>query len=93
MYTDKHGFKLPEGELTHAAIGAAFDVLNGLGHGFHEKPYENALVGEFGLRGLAFDQQRRYHVIEACRSVNSSQISLWHRRSLIESLISSGARC
>ena len=27
-------------------VGAAFDVLNGVGHGFHEKPYENALVVE-----------------------------------------------
>ena len=25
-------------------VGAAMEVLNGLGHGFHEKPYENALV-------------------------------------------------
>jgi GxxExxY protein len=63
MDTDKHGFKLPEGEPTHAIIGAALEVLNGLGHGLHEKPYENALVVEFGLRGLAIDQQRRYPVI------------------------------
>lgn len=33
------------------------DVLNGLGHGFHEKPYENALVVEFRLRGIPFAQQ------------------------------------
>jgi len=26
-------------------VGAAFDILNQVGHGFHEKPYENALVG------------------------------------------------
>jgi PD-(D/E)XK nuclease superfamily len=25
-------------------VGAAIEVLNGLGHGLHEKPYENALV-------------------------------------------------
>ena len=63
MDTDKHGFKLPEGELTHAIIGAAFEVLNVLGHGLHEKPYENSLVVEFGLRGIAADQQRRFPVL------------------------------
>ena len=62
MDTDKHGFGLPAGEITHAIIGAAFEVLNTLGHGQHEKPYENALVVEFGLRGLNFDQQRRFPV-------------------------------
>lgn len=63
MDTDRHGFELAEGELTHAVIGAAFEVLNGLGHGFHEKPDENALVVELGLRKLAVDQQRRFPVL------------------------------
>ena len=43
-----------------AVVGAAMDVLNGLGHGFHEKPYENALVVEFGLRGIPFAQQKPF---------------------------------
>jgi len=63
MDTDKHGFKLPEGELTHAIIGAAFEVLNVLGHGLHEKPYENALVVELRLRGIAVEQQRRFQIL------------------------------
>lgn len=63
MDTDRHGFNLAEGPLTHAIIGAAFEVLNALGHGLHEKPYENALVVEFGLRGLSSEQQRRYPVV------------------------------
>lgn len=62
MNTDRHGSKLAEGELTHSIIGAAFEVLNELGHGLHEKPYENALVIEGGLRGWRMDQQRRYPV-------------------------------
>jgi GxxExxY protein len=62
MNTDKHGFNLPEGELTHAIIGAAFEVMNTLGHGLHEKPYENALGVEFGLRELPFEQQRGFAV-------------------------------
>ena len=44
-------------------VGAAFSVLRELGHGLHEKPYENALVVEFGLLGVACEQQRRFPVI------------------------------
>ena len=47
----------------YRVVGAAIEVLNCLGHGFHEKPYENALVVEFGLRGIPFEQQRRFPVI------------------------------
>ena len=39
-----------------------FDVLNELGHGLHEKIYENALVVEFKLRGIPFEQQKRFPV-------------------------------
>ena len=62
MDTDKHGFDLAEGELTHALIGASFEVLNALGHGLHEKPYENALVVELGLRKIPLQQQPRFPV-------------------------------
>ena len=48
---------------TDAIIGSAFDVLNGIGHGFHEKPYENALAVEFRYRDIPFVQQPRYPVI------------------------------
>ena len=44
-------------------VGAAMEVLNGLGHGYHEKPYENALVVEFGLRGIPHNQQRNYDLL------------------------------
>jgi GxxExxY protein len=63
METNGHGLKLVEGDLTHAIVGAGFEVLNELGHGLHEKPYENAIAIELGLRGLAYDQQRRYPVL------------------------------
>ena len=39
------------------------EVLNELGHGLHEKPYENALLVEFGLRGIPHVQQPRYDVL------------------------------
>jgi GxxExxY protein len=44
-------------------VGCAMDVLNELGHGLLEKPYENALVVEFGLRGIPVQQQRRFEVM------------------------------
>jgi len=62
MNTDGHGLALKEGELTHAIVGAAFEVLNALGHGLREKTYENALVVEFGLCGLAVAQQLSFDV-------------------------------
>jgi len=48
---------------SEAVIGSAMDVLNGLGHGLHEKPYENALVVEFRHRGIAVEQQKRFEVV------------------------------
>jgi len=44
-------------------VGSAMEVLNELGHGLHEKPYENALVVEFGLRGISCVRQQRYKVL------------------------------
>jgi len=44
-------------------VGCAMEVLNGIGHGLHEKPYENALVVEFGLRAIPFAQQPRYPIL------------------------------
>ncbi len=52
-------------EETHRIIGCAFEVLNEVGHGFYEneKIYENALVVEFGMQGIACEQQRRFDVL------------------------------
>ncbi len=47
---------------TDAVIGSAFDVINAIGSGFHEKPYENALVVEFRHRGIPFQQQPRFPI-------------------------------
>ena len=63
MDTDKHRLNLPEGEITHAVIGAAFEVLNELGHGLHEKPYENALGIELALRHLPCDNQANHEIL------------------------------
>jgi GxxExxY protein len=50
-------------------VGCAMDVLNELGHGLHEKVYENSLTVEFKLRNIAFDQQWRFKVLYKGRHV------------------------
>jgi GxxExxY protein len=47
---------------TEAIIGCSMEVLNTLGHGLLEKPYENALVVEFGLRSIPVEQQKPFAV-------------------------------
>jgi GxxExxY protein len=44
-------------------VGCAIEVLNELGHGLLEKPYENALVVELGLKNVPVRQQSRYKVM------------------------------
>ena len=48
-----HG-KLLAKEEVFQIVGCAFEVISALGHGLVEKPYENALVVEFGLRNIVF---------------------------------------
>jgi len=50
-------------------VGCAIEVLNTLGHGLVEKPYENALVVEFGLRKIPFRQQPSFDVLYKGRQV------------------------
>jgi len=61
MYTndDKLLFK----EEVFRVVGCAIEVLNTLGHGLVEKPYENALVVEFGLQEIPFRQQPSFEII------------------------------
>jgi GxxExxY protein len=44
-------------------VGCAIEVLNTLGHGLLEKPYENALAVEFALRSVPFQQQALFDVL------------------------------
>ncbi len=62
MNADEHRYDGPHATLTFAIIGCAMEVLNMLGHGLHEKPYENGLVVECRLKGLSFEQQKRFQV-------------------------------
>jgi GxxExxY protein len=47
----------------YSVVNAALEVLKKLGHGFHEKPYENALVVELSLRGISCQQQKCFDVV------------------------------
>jgi len=49
-------------DLTRRIIGCAMEVLNELGHGLNEKPYENSMVVEFDLQGIPYEQQPHYNV-------------------------------
>ena len=50
-------------EEVYAVVGCAIEVLNHLGHGLHEKVYENALCVEFRLRAIPCTQQERHRVL------------------------------
>ncbi len=65
MDTNKHESenKLLLKDEVFQIVGSAIEVLNEIGHGLHEKPYENALVVEFGIRNIPFTQQPNYDVL------------------------------
>ena len=54
MDTDAHGLN----QITALIIGCAYKVSNGLGCGFLEKVYENALAHEMRKAGLTVEQQK-----------------------------------
>ena len=49
-------------EEVYQIVGSAIEVLNELGHGINEKPYENAMAVELGLRKIPVSQQVIYDV-------------------------------
>ena len=60
---DTNSEKLLLKEEVFQIVGCPIEVLNTLGHGLVEKPYENALVIEFSLRKIPFKQQPSYDVL------------------------------
>ncbi len=61
MNADKRRLELDG--ITRKVIGCAYDVANGLGAGFLEKVYENALVHELRKAGLRAEQQRSIQIM------------------------------
>jgi GxxExxY protein len=57
------GSKLLLKDEVYQVVGSAIEVLNEIGHGLHEKPYENALVVEFGIRKIPIKQQANFGVL------------------------------
>src|ERR1700744_4615998 len=58
----------PEGRLllkdkVYQIVGSAIEVLNEIGHGLHEKTYENALAVELGIRRIPIKQQANFDVL------------------------------
>jgi GxxExxY protein len=66
---DTNSGKLLAKEEAFQIVGCAIEILNGLGHGLVEKPYENALVVEFGLRNIPFRQQPAFDVLNKRHNV------------------------
>jgi len=46
----------------HQIVGCAMEVINTIGHGFHEKIYENALTVDFRLLSIPFQQQPEFKI-------------------------------
>jgi GxxExxY protein len=72
MNTNRH--ELPEDNILHRdlvfrIVGCAFEVVKELGHGLHEKPYENALVLAFAEVDLGVQQQVSYPILFREKSV------------------------
>lgn len=63
MDTNTHEFEGPFSKEVYQVVGCAFEVINELGHGLLEKPYENALVVEFNMRSIPYKQQPRFDVL------------------------------
>src|SRR5437660_4480722 len=61
--TDQPNTQLMLKKETKAILGCAFEVINGVGHGLHEKIYENGLAVAFRNKGIPFEQQRRFPVL------------------------------
>ena len=59
---DANGRELILKDEVYAIVSCSLEILNGMGHGLNEKPYENALAVEFAHRGIPFVQQPRFPV-------------------------------
>jgi GxxExxY protein len=60
---DANGRELILKDEVYAIISCSLEIINGIGHGLHEKPYENALAVEFLHRAIPFEQQRSFPVV------------------------------
>ena len=73
-------------ELARRLIDAAVEVHRYLGPGYPESIYENALVIEFGLRGIAFQRQAGFRVDYKGQEVGEGRMDLLVERVLVVEL-------
>ena len=80
--------KLDINDLTYLINGAIFEVNRGLGAGFLEKVYENALLVELSERGLRAENQVPIEVkFDACLGYLSGVVSACCGHGVTEPLI------
>jgi GxxExxY protein len=60
---DANGHELICKDEVYSIIACGLEIIKGIGHGLHEKPYENALAVEFAHRGIPFAQQHAFPVM------------------------------
>jgi GxxExxY protein len=65
--TDEHRLSAS----TFKINGCAMDVLNTIGHGFHEKIYENAMAIALKKSGLSFSQQKAFEIFYDSHTVGT----------------------
>lgn len=73
----RNGFREPDrvdDELATEVIGAAIEVHRGLGPGYLESLYEEAMAVELRLRGLPFDRQRPIGVAYKGHSIGEGRL-------------------
>ncbi len=63
-----------EDRLARAVIGAAIDVHRGLGPGYQEAVYEDALAVEFSLRNISFARQYSTSICYKGQQVGAGKI-------------------
>ncbi len=56
-------------DLVFRIVGCAFDVIKEVGHGLHEKPYENALALAFQDGGISVQQQVVFPILFKARRI------------------------
>ena len=69
MSMDAHRFLGKFSDLTHKALGAAFEVSNKLGTGFLRKSYANTLVFDLSSHGVKLDQQKQLQILYKAKDV------------------------
>lgn len=60
---DTNDQSIVEKDVVYQLVGCALEVLGEMGHGLHEKPYENALVIAMRDAGISIRQQKNYPVL------------------------------